>query len=645
VTPLRYIGIRCDAFGQMATDLTTYRVFIASPSGLEDERKSFRESIEEFNRMDSMHRGLQFVPVGWEDTLETAGRPQELINADIRTSDYFVLVIWDRWGSSPTKKPGRFTSGTEEEYDVAKQALHDTHFPLKQIIILFKGVGARQLCDPGVQLQRVLKFRRKVEEDKEFIFHLFDSPREFERILRRFLAKWTRDQEQHCEDGKSGATNEPTPSPQTPAAPDKSDEKTYTVDDEIALARKALLTNSRKAIIEYALLLIWFGRLSRARRALERAVTTVEGPSDRSTRPALESAIETVSASLQRSEQIVAVEDALSGTTSSKALYIQRYITQIDPYDEYLREELDPRLNASDAAASSPLDDKGATEALRSIASLTDTLQQIGCDLRKFGLLGLSEEVFQQCLALARSTKSAIQVVQLLTDLCIVSSQKRDYYSARSLARLAVSATPARMAHLRAIVRSNLGQVLITVEEYVEAKELLEEAHMYWRDFIREHVDFSREQKSANGVGFFEVQQERGQRYWSFQDHSAAAHAGLGLIHLHKGEHELAEKYHVEAHLEVGHASAVSPMIENNLGVIYQIMGNIPEALYYYGFARGADLGLMVEAQMTHNRVAATSCQGSKENKDIGLITQGRALLALVSRFATAKTTDPTPEI
>jgi len=89
---------------RMASKITRLNVFIASPGGLAEERKAFREVIYEYNEAESIPRGVLFQPVGWEDTLGAVGRPQTIINEDVRSSDYFLLLLWDRWGSPPATK-------------------------------------------------------------------------------------------------------------------------------------------------------------------------------------------------------------------------------------------------------------------------------------------------------------------------------------------------------------------------------------------------------------------------------------------------------------------------------------------------------------------------------------------------------------
>ncbi|MBA3311990.1 MAG: DUF4062 domain-containing protein [Planctomycetaceae bacterium] len=80
----------------MPQQLTSYRVFIASPGGLESEREGFREVIQEYNESEAFERGLHVRPIGWEITLGGVGRPQRLINDEIRTCDFFVLLLHDR---------------------------------------------------------------------------------------------------------------------------------------------------------------------------------------------------------------------------------------------------------------------------------------------------------------------------------------------------------------------------------------------------------------------------------------------------------------------------------------------------------------------------------------------------------------------
>lgn len=184
----------------MPTSLTAYRLFIASPGGLEEIRTCFRTVIERYNTEDALRRGVLFIPVGWELTLGGMGRPQALINRELEDCDALFLVLHDRWGSNPGAPEG-YTSGTEEEFNKALEFLPDPQKFMRDIYVFFKTVEPARLSDPGRQLQAVLDFKKKLEQEKKLLFQQFDDAGEFEGALRMFLTSWVRRHEEEA--GKS----------------------------------------------------------------------------------------------------------------------------------------------------------------------------------------------------------------------------------------------------------------------------------------------------------------------------------------------------------------------------------------------------------------------------------------------------------
>ena len=176
----------------MADRITRYKVFIASPGGLQDEREAFRKTILDYNEeIDKLHRDITFMPVGWEDTLGGYGRPQSFINKDIIACDYFILLLWDRWGSPPdTPGKSRYSSACEEEFALALECFKNPAAPMQEVVIFFKAVDPAQLVDPGPQLRPVLDFRRTVEKERNNLFTTFDEMAVFQKHQRLHLAKW-----------------------------------------------------------------------------------------------------------------------------------------------------------------------------------------------------------------------------------------------------------------------------------------------------------------------------------------------------------------------------------------------------------------------------------------------------------------------
>jgi tetratricopeptide (TPR) repeat protein len=272
----------------MPSQLTYYRVFIASPGGLEDLRKAFRDEIREFNETLAIPRGVYFQAAGWEETPGGAGRPQKLINKKLRKSDYFFLLLESRWGNPTDTKPARYSSGTEEEFHVAVECYEDEQSPMRQLVLTFKSVNQKSMSDPGPQLQKVLKFRAKIELEKQHLFETFDTEEEFCKLLRRQLATWLHDHEQGDASEKvDSATVQKEigrlfrPSDQEPPEPstDSAINKAWKLADagrltkaEVEFAKLTVERRQPSGLIEYGLFLRRVGRLDQATVMLNEAV-------------------------------------------------------------------------------------------------------------------------------------------------------------------------------------------------------------------------------------------------------------------------------------------------------------------------------------------------------------------------------------
>ena len=98
----------------MPYQATIYRVMIASPSDVAEERQIIREVVNEWNAVHSSIRLIALLPVGWEthSAPEMGARAQSIINRRLLDScDLLVGAFWTRIGT-PT---GESVSGTVEE--------------------------------------------------------------------------------------------------------------------------------------------------------------------------------------------------------------------------------------------------------------------------------------------------------------------------------------------------------------------------------------------------------------------------------------------------------------------------------------------------------------------------------------------------
>ena len=154
------------------------RVFIASPGDLAPERQAFKAAIDQLNLGFGDGAGVEFLALGWEDTLATTGRrTQGVINREIEACDVFVLAMHRRWGQPAPDSD--FSSYTEEEFQLALARFKRTKTP--EIFVFFKQVDAAQMGDAGPELTKVLRFRKELEETRAVLYRMFVDTEAFQR--------------------------------------------------------------------------------------------------------------------------------------------------------------------------------------------------------------------------------------------------------------------------------------------------------------------------------------------------------------------------------------------------------------------------------------------------------------------------------
>ncbi len=170
----------------MRTNRSIVKIFLASPGDLVEERRAAKRIVEEENRNHANALGFQMDLVGWEDTVAQHGRAQEIINRDLDQCDYFVGVVWKRWGTPPGPVGTSYTSGFEEEYERSQSRFDATNRP--RISLLFKAISDDDIRDAGPQLRQVLEFKRRFTEDYRGAYQTFGDLRDFEERFRSIVA-------------------------------------------------------------------------------------------------------------------------------------------------------------------------------------------------------------------------------------------------------------------------------------------------------------------------------------------------------------------------------------------------------------------------------------------------------------------------
>jgi hypothetical protein len=166
----------------MSFSSETYRVLIASPSDLTEERQAATDAINEWNAQHAAAESVVLLPVRWETHAvpEIATRPQEAINRQlVQESDILVGMFWTKLGTAT----GVAESGTVEEIDRFVTAG-------KKALLYF---SSRPIDPSKIDLKQHRKLRAfKVATYNKALTGTFASPEELRQVLLRDLMRQVR---------------------------------------------------------------------------------------------------------------------------------------------------------------------------------------------------------------------------------------------------------------------------------------------------------------------------------------------------------------------------------------------------------------------------------------------------------------------
>jgi hypothetical protein len=131
---------------------TTIKIFVASSSELEDDRKEVEILISRKNK-DWVDRGIFLEPVMWEDFLDALSRTrlQDEYNKAIRECDLFVMLFYTKLGKY-----------TEEEFQTAFGQFKVTNKPV--IYTYFKDTEISIASTKKDDLETVWAFQEKLQK-------------------------------------------------------------------------------------------------------------------------------------------------------------------------------------------------------------------------------------------------------------------------------------------------------------------------------------------------------------------------------------------------------------------------------------------------------------------------------------------------
>lgn len=163
----------------MSVEVKLYRILLASPGDVADERAIAREEIYRWNSLHAVDTKTVLLPVGWETdaTPDLQARGQAIINRQlVDTSDLLIGIFWTRLGT-PTPEA---ESGTVEEIErfVSEG---------KRCIIYFSDKAVQPSSIDQQQYESLKKYRKEL--NPRGLTGFFNDANEFrEKVFRHITA-------------------------------------------------------------------------------------------------------------------------------------------------------------------------------------------------------------------------------------------------------------------------------------------------------------------------------------------------------------------------------------------------------------------------------------------------------------------------
>ena len=174
----------------MPRTVVTYKVFLASPGDVKEERGVVKEVIETYNQIHSCDN-IKLELLCWEDSTHPSfgDYPQDVVNTQIGDDyDVFIGILWARFGT-PTSK---YESGTEEEFYRAYNRYKDGDSI--KLMVYRKDESIPPSSIDVEQLQKVNRFTSEVGKLGGYYF-TFTGKEHFQEMFLKHLEGVIRDLE------------------------------------------------------------------------------------------------------------------------------------------------------------------------------------------------------------------------------------------------------------------------------------------------------------------------------------------------------------------------------------------------------------------------------------------------------------------
>ena len=178
----------------MPRTVVAYKVFLASPGDVKEERIIVKNVIDLYNQIHSCDN-IKLELLCWEDSTHPSfgDYPQDVVNSQIGDDyDVFIGILWARFGT-PTLK---YESGTEEEFYRAYERYKNGDSI--ELMVYRKDESISPSSIDVEQLQKINRFTSEVGKLGGYYF-TFTGENQFQEMLLKHLDMVIRDMQKRTD--------------------------------------------------------------------------------------------------------------------------------------------------------------------------------------------------------------------------------------------------------------------------------------------------------------------------------------------------------------------------------------------------------------------------------------------------------------
>lgn len=168
------------------------KIFLASPSDVENERKEIFSLRDYFNEIIGKQNNIVFEFVNWEKNAYSGigEDAQDVINKTAKDDyDIFLGIFWKKFGT----KTNRAESGTVEEYNIALKKYQENPENIHLMFYFKTSTNSENIFNIDTkQLSKIKNFREKLKRDG-LLFYEFNETSELRNLLLLHISNLVRD--------------------------------------------------------------------------------------------------------------------------------------------------------------------------------------------------------------------------------------------------------------------------------------------------------------------------------------------------------------------------------------------------------------------------------------------------------------------